>query len=368
MAYRRAFTLPTYLFRSIFLITIATIINEFKELIQHHSGDLQVEISKTAPSDTTESAVIVFATSEDDFEKAIAGSAIALVIHSKFADKIPESEKVILLSDNPYLAMALVGQRFFPITNNKTSYSQQAIHPRAVIGENTAIGTNTLIGPNAVIGDNVTIGDDCTIGPNTTIENNVIIGNNCHIYAQCFIAHSCELGTGVEVQPTTTIGTPGYGYAHDHLGAHHHIPHYGRVILEDNVQVGAGVNIDRGVFDDTVIGKGTKIDNHCHFAHNLQVGENCLITAGFIVAGSTKIGNNYVTGGRVSVGGHMKIGDNIQTAAMTVVTKHLDQPGHYAGYPIQDHRDALKTQISMTALPEMRKDLKALKRAAAKKD
>ena len=348
------------------MITIATIVDEFKELIQHHSGDLQAVIKKTASSSTSESQVIVFATSAEDVDKAIAGPAMALVVHSDFVDKLPICDKTILLSSNPYLAMALVGQKFFPITNNKTSYSQDAIHPRAVIGENTTIGTHTLVGPNAVIGDNVTIGNDCTIGPNTTIENGVIIGNNCHIYAQCFIAHSCELGNNVEVQPTTTIGTPGYGYAHDQQGNHHHIPHYGKVILQDNVQIGAGVNIDRGVFDDTVIGKGTKIDNHCHFAHNLQVGENCLITAGFIVAGSTKIGNNYVTGGRVSVGGHMQIGDNIQTAAMTVVTKHLEQPGHYAGYPIQDHRDALKTQISLTALPEMRKDIKMIKRTIEK--
>jgi UDP-3-O-[3-hydroxymyristoyl] glucosamine N-acyltransferase len=170
------------------------------------------------------------------------------------------------------------------------------------------------------------------------------------------------LGNKVEVQPTTTIGTAGYGYAHDAEGNHHHIPHYGKVILHDEVQIGAGVNIDRGVFDNTVIGRGTKIDNHCHFAHNLQVGEKCLITAGFIVAGSTKIGNNYVTGGRVSMSGHIEIADNVQTGAMTVVTKSLEQPGNYAGFPMQDHREALKTQISLIALPSMRKDLKDLKR------
>ena len=344
------------------MILVSEIISEFPGLLQLHRGDLQTEVEKTAPSNTALSQVIVFVSSEEDLQRAFASLAQTVVIHSNYKNQIPATEKVILLSDNPYLAMALVGQKFFPITNNKTSYSSETIHPSVVIGENTQIGAGTLIGPNAVIGDRVCIGPACIIGPNTTIENDVVIGGGCHIHAQSFIAHSCELGKGVEIQPTTTVGTEGYGYAHDQQGNHHRIPHYGKVILEDDVHIGAGVNIDRGVFDNTVIGRGTKIDNHCHVAHNLKIGENCLITAGFIVAGSTTIGDKYVTGGRVSVGGHLEIGDNIQTAAMTVVTKNLDKPGHYAGYPVQDHRNALKTQISLTALPGMRKDIKKLKK------
>lgn len=347
------------------MVPVSAIIEEFNTLIQLFSGNPEVEVSKTASSGTAEQQVIVFASGPEDLTKALSGPAAVVVVHSRFADQIDDNSKTILLSNNPYLAMALVGQRFFPITANKTSYCTQAVHPTAVIAASAKIGRGSQVGPNTVIGENVIVGEDCVIGPNTTIESNVVMGNACHIHAQCFIAHDCELGNGVEVQPTTTVGTEGYGYAHDHNGQHHRIPHYGKVILEDNVHIGAGVNIDRGVFDNTVIGKGTKIDNHCHFAHNSLVGENCLITAGFLVAGSTKIGNNYVTGGRVSMSGHIEVADNVQTGAMTVVTKSLDKPGNYAGFPIQYHKEALKTQVSLTALPSMRKELKELKKKLA---
>jgi UDP-3-O-[3-hydroxymyristoyl] glucosamine N-acyltransferase len=347
------------------MVSVSTIIAEFKQLISFFQGDVATEVSKTASSGTNESQVIVFASSESDLSKALDGPAMVVVVHKKFTDQLTDTDKTILLSDNPYLAMALVGQRFFPILNNKTSYAESDIHPSAVVASTAQIGQGTKIGPNAVIGDQVVIGCNTLIGPNTTIEPNVMIGDNCHIHAQCFIAHSCELGNKVEVQPTTTVGTEGYGYATDADRNHYRIPHYGKVILEDDVHIGAGVNIDRGVFDNTVIGKGTKIDNHCHFAHNSVLGENCLITAGFIVAGSTTIGDNYVTGGRVSMSGHIQVADNVMTGAMTVVTKSLAKPGHYAGFPIQEHKDSLKTQISLPALPAMRRDLKELKRKIA---
>ena len=348
------------------MVAIAKIITQFPELLAFVKGDSSLEVSKTAASSTSESDVIVFASSDSDIEKALAGPAAAIVAHSKFLDAVESADKTILVSVNPYLAMALVGQHFFPILANKTSYCAELIHPSAVISETASIGTGTKVGPNAVVGEGVSIGVNTVIGPNTTIEANVSIGDGCHIHSQCFIGHGSELGDRVEVQPTSTIGTAGYGYAHDHEGNHYHIPHYGKVILEDDVQIGAGVNIDRGVFDDTVFGKGTKTDNHCHFAHNSQVGENCLITAGFIVAGSTKIGNNYVTGGRVSVAGHIEVADNVQTGAMTVVTKSIDKPGNYAGFPMQNHKDAIKTQVSQAAVPAMRRDLKELKRRIAK--
>lgn len=344
------------------MVAVAKIIEQFPELLSLYKGSAATDVQKTAAANTAEHSVIVFASSEADLKNALSGSAEVVVAHSKFIDDIDSTNKTIITSDNPYLAMALVGQHFFPILANKTSYAQEDIHPSAVICETASIGTGTKIGPNAVIGENVRIGINSVIGPNTTIEANVVIGNESHVHAQCFIAHDCELGNRVEVQPTTTVGTAGYGYAHDQEGNHYPIPHYGKVILEDDVQIGAGVNIDRGVFDDTVFGRGTKTDNHCHFAHNSKVGENCLITAGFIVAGSTKIGNNYVTGGRVSMSGHIEVADNVQTGAMTVVTKSIEKAGNYAGFPMQDHKDAIKTQVSLAALPDMRRDLKGIKR------
>lgn len=336
------------------------IIDKFQTLIEFHSGTIDINIERTDKAATTRSDTIVFATSLEDLNTALKSTAAAVVVNTKFKDKLGLTDKTILLSSNPYLALALIGQDFFALKANKTSYSKENIHPSTIIGENAKIGENTIIGPSTTIGNNVTIGCNTTIGANTTIESNTSIGDDCHIHSQVFIAHATVLKNKVEVHPQTSIGTEGYGYAHDEEGNHYRIPHFGNVILEDDVHIGAGFCIDRGVFDNTVIGKGTKIDNHGHIAHNNKIGENCLITAGFIVAGSSTIGNRFVSGGRVSMQGHITVTDDVQAAGLTVISKHIDKSGLYAGYPIQPHRDHLKTAASLPFVPELRKQVKKL--------
>ena len=336
------------------------IIDKFQSLIAFHSGTLDISIERTDKAGTSNSKAMVFATSLEDLNAALKSKAAVVVVNSKFKEKLAVTDKTILLSPNPYLALALIGQEFFALKANKSSYSKENIHPSAIIGENAKIGENTKIGPSTTIGNNVSIGSNTIIGANTTIESNTSIGDDCHIHSQVFIAHATELKNKVEVHPQTSIGTEGYGYAHDEEGNHYRIPHYGIVILEDDVHIGAGFCIDRGVFDNTVIGKGTKIDNHGHIAHNNKIGENCLITAGFIVAGSSTIGNRFVSGGRVSMQGHTAVTDDVQAAGLTVISKDIDKPGLYAGYPIQSHRDHLKTAASLPFVPELRKQVKKL--------
>lgn len=208
-------------------------------------------------------------------------------------------------------------------------------HPSAVIPESASVCEDTIVGPNAVIGAKVRIGAGCIIGANTTVETGAVIGDGSHIHANVFIAHGTVIGEKCEIHPMTPLGAEGYGYAHDEQFNHYRHVHYGRLIIEDDVHLGACVTIDRGHFGDSVVERGTKIDNHCHLGHNTRVGKNCLMTGGFMTAGSVVIGNNNVFGGRSSVSDHVTVGNNMQFSAASAVFKNINKPGgQFGGHPL----------------------------------
>jgi UDP-3-O-[3-hydroxymyristoyl] glucosamine N-acyltransferase len=195
------------------------------------------------------------------------------------------------------------------------------------------------------------------------VEANVVIGDESHIHANVFIAHGTVIGNHCEIHPTTSLGTEGFGYAHDEQFNHYRHVHYGRLVLEDDVHVGAGVTIDRGHFMDSIIGQGTKIDNHCHLAHNIQVGKNCLLVADFIAAGTVAIGDNNVFGGRTGISDHVTIGDNMQFAGLSSIFKDVNEPGKaFGGHPLQPIRDYLKSYASIAHLPELRRNVARIMR------
>jgi UDP-3-O-[3-hydroxymyristoyl] glucosamine N-acyltransferase len=208
-----------------------------------------------------------------------------------------------------------------------------------------------------VISDGCVIGDEVIVGANTVLEPKVKVGRGTHIHPLVFIGHSCEIGAECEIKPNTTIGGEGFGFAHDEKGRHYRITHYGRVIIEDRVDIGAGVQIDRGTFDDSHIGEGTKIDNHSHFGHNIRIGEHSILVAGALVAGSVSIGSHCIIGGRTNIGGHLQITDGVQLMATSSVAKSIDKPGQYGGLPIQDAQDAMKTRAVQPLLPKLRKQV-----------
>ena len=272
-----------------------------------------------------------------------------------------DQDIAFLSTTNPKMAMSLINQTFFAIKDNRTQPGNSSIHPTASISPTANIGKNTVIGPNAVIYEHVKIGEDCFIGAQTVIESHCQLGDKCHIHPMVFIAHHTEIGHHCEIHPQSAIGTEGYGYATDENGNHHRIPHYGQVILEDHVHIGANVNIDRGTFDNTHIGRHTKIDNHCHLAHNTIIGEQCFITAGFITAGSTTIGNRCSFGGRSSINGHITICDDVLVGGASTVRNSINQPGAYMGDPLMTMKEGLRAYASFPHITELRKTVNKLK-------
>jgi UDP-3-O-[3-hydroxymyristoyl] glucosamine N-acyltransferase len=261
----------------------------------------------------------------------------------------------------PSLPLALAKSMTWFEEKKRPSWEQNAgVHPTAVISPMAIISPSASIGPHCVVGDRVRIGDRSRLEAQVNIDEDCQIGADCHLSPFVYVGPRTQLGDRVQIQPHSTIGSPGFGFAQDTQGLHHAIPQIGFVSLESDVSVGANCAIDRGTFGPTRIGSGTKLDNFVHIAHNCDIGKNCLITAGFIIAGSSKLGDWVVTGGSVRVTDHVEIGSKIQLGGMSVVSKDVLTPGAYGGHPLQPLKDYLRTYAAFPHLSEMRKTLKQI--------
>jgi UDP-3-O-[3-hydroxymyristoyl] glucosamine N-acyltransferase len=236
-------------------------------------------------------------------------------------------------------------------------------HPTAVVHDRAQVGANVYLGPFCVVGAGASIGDNCMIGAHTVIENDARIGERTVLHAHVFVGSGCTVGTDCEIHPHTCVGSDGFGYVRGPGGVPTKIPHLGNVQIGDHVEIGSNCSIDRAKLDSTRVRSGAKLDNICHIAHNCDLGENGFYTAGFMMAGSTKIGRNFSTGGNSVVSSHLTITDDVSLAGRSTVTNDISVPGEYGGYPLQPLRQALRTIATIGALTDMRRSLaRVLKR------
>jgi UDP-3-O-[3-hydroxymyristoyl] glucosamine N-acyltransferase len=341
-------------------VVVQEILEKFPDLIRLERGDAQhVLTALHSPSDAPADALI-FVSGLAHLKEALNSKAKAWVVTAKLVNEVPASIPLVLSSPNVTLTMALIGKECFPIIKNRQIHSGPRVHPQAHVAASVTLGDGCVINAGAVIGEGCQIGARTIIGANAVIEADVRIGQDCYIHPLVFIGHSCELGDRCEIHPNTTIGSEGFGYAQDAQFNHHRITHYGRVILEDDVHIGASVQIDRGTFEDSRVGSGTKIDNHCHFGHNIQIGKNTLITGGMITAGSVTLGSYCVFGGRTTIAGHLRIGDKIQIGGMSGITKGISDPGEYGGFPLQPIKAEIRTRAAIKELPGLIKQVRAI--------
>ncbi|MFW6279388.1 MAG: UDP-3-O-(3-hydroxymyristoyl)glucosamine N-acyltransferase, partial [Bacillota bacterium] len=222
-----------------------------------------------------------------------------------------------------------------------------SIHPGVIIEEQAVIGDDVIIAPGSYVGQGVEIGAGTVIHPCVVIEYGTIIGEN------------------VIIQAGTVIGGDGFGYVSSSEG-HTKIPQLGQVIVEDDVEIGANVCIDRAVSDKTIIGKGTKIDNLVQVGHNVKIGPENLITGQVGIAGSSETGKRVTLAGQVGVSDHVSLGDNITVGARGLVVGDLDKPGMYSGVPVQKHKKELREKAACRRIPKLMKKIKKLEKEMAK--
>ncbi len=261
---------------------------------------------------------------------------------------------------NPAAAIQKIITTFLnPKINLSGVDSTASVHFSAKLGKNVAIGKNVVVGAGC------NIGDDTIIYHNTVLLENVKVGNNCLIYPNVCIRENCVLGNNVIIHANTVIGSDGFGYIPDEKGVYQKVPQIGNVVLEDDVELGSNVSIDRAALGSTTIKKGVKIDNLVQIAHNVSIGENTAIAAQSGVAGSTKIGKHCILAGQVGVVGHIELGDQVIVGAQSGVSKSISKPGKFRGSPADDLGKMLKIEAHIRNLPNYAEKIKKLEEKIA---
>ena len=236
---------------------------------------------------------------------------------------------------------------------------EPGIHPTAVIHPSVQLGKSVAIGAHVVIGENCRVGDRTRLLPGCVIMREVRIGEDCLLYPLVSIREECRIGNRVIIHNGAVIGSDGFGFA-PHQGVYHKIPQVGRVVIEADVEIGANCTIDRATMGETRIGKGVKLDNLVHIAHNVEVGESTVMAAQAGISGSTKIGHHVMIGGQVGTVGHIRIGNFVQVGAQSGVSKSVPDKEVIFGYPARPIMRTKRIEAVINQLPELYKRIKQL--------
>ncbi len=313
-------------------------------------GDSLLEISGVSEIQNGRPGTITFL-GNPSYSKYLASTEASAIITN---DRSLIVDRNGLVVQNPTLAISKVLSLFFP-----EETPANTIHPSAIIHESARIGKNVTIEPGVVIDANVTIGDRCWIRANTVMGKNVVMGSDCHCFSNVSLYHDVEIGNRAIIHSNAVLGSDGFGFVNEN-GKNEKIPHTGKVILGDDVEIGASTTIDRGTIGNTVIGNDVKLDNQVQIAHNVKLGDGCRIGGGGCVGGSTNIGENTITGGMVGFINSLTIGPNSAFAASSIVTKSLPGNQIYAGNPAREIKEKNKRDAALTEIPRIKKQLDKL--------
>jgi UDP-3-O-[3-hydroxymyristoyl] glucosamine N-acyltransferase len=242
---------------------------------------------------------------------------------------------------------------------------RRGVHETAVVEPGARISPSSFVGPLCVVGDDSVIGDEVELEAQVHLGPGVSIGARTRIEANVVLREGTVVGEDCLIHSGTVIGCDGFGFVPDFDGGHRKIPQLGRVKIGDRVEIGACVTIDRATLDDTVIGEGTVIDNHVHIGHNARIGKNCILVAMTGIAGSSVLEDGVVMAARSGASDHVTIGEKAQVAANAGAVKDVPPGAIVSGFPARDHREQMKIQALMARLPEMREEIRRLKKEIA---
>ncbi|MGO8700051.1 MAG: UDP-3-O-(3-hydroxymyristoyl)glucosamine N-acyltransferase [Limisphaerales bacterium] len=325
-----------------------------KELEGEVVGDGSTPLTGFAPANAAKRGDLTFAESEEFFRKAEESAAAAILVDGPHENP----GKVLIRVANARVAFARVLPLFFP-----ERLPAAGIHPSAVVDPTARVDPGAHIGPGCVIGENVLIGAQTVLRGGNHIGDDCVIGEQSQLFPNVVLYPQTQIGRRVRVHAGAILGADGFGYVVDG-GVHRKIPQVGHVIVEDDVEIGANVTIDRGALGPTIIGRGTKIDNLVQVGHNVVMGEKCLVVAQVGIAGSTTIGSNTILAGQVGLAGHLKIGNNVTVAAQSGVMHDIPDGGKWLGAPAQPDRQAKRQMIALQRLPELIQRVGELERKA----
>lgn len=322
-------------------------------------GDPDISIRQIATLDKAGEGDLAFL-ANPKYRTALESSRASAFILSPKATGLTDRPRI--LAADPYLYFARAAQWF-----NPPKRPAVGIHESAVVS--SVLPASVSVGPNAVVGEGCEFGENCVIGPGCLIGDGVRIGADAWLHAGVKIYSGCVLGVRAIVHSGAVIGSDGFGFARDADKHWVKIPQIGRVVIGDDVEIGANTTIDRGALDDTVIGNGVKLDNLIQIAHNVHVGGDTIMAGHSGIAGSSHVGERVMVGGQAGIAGHLLVGDDIVVSAGTIVTKSLDKPGVYtAMLPQMPHADWVRNFAHLRRLDAMADRVRELEKKLAEKE
>lgn len=323
-------------------------------------GDGSVVVRRVATLDQAGEGDLSFLANPKYLSRLKSSHAAAVIVGESARDLL--SDRTRIVTRDPYLYFARVAQLF-----NPPAPVTPGVHPLAAVAAaipaSCSIAAGATVGEGAELGENVVIGPGSHIGAGARIGDGTRIAPGVTIYSDCVIGRDCLIHSGA------VIGSDGFGFARERDGSWVKIPQVGRVVIGDDVEIGANTTIDRGALDDTVIGKGVKIDNQIQIGHNVRIGDYTAIAGCVGIAGSTQIGARCMIGGQAGIIGHLTIADDVVISAGTLVTKSIHKPGVYtANLPVQPHADWVKNFAHLRHLDGLAARIRALEQRLEEQD
>lgn len=306
-------------------------------------GEDSLELEGVAPLDSATARHLSFLSNPKYQEAARRSAAGALLV----AGGEGLEGRTLLLHPNPYAALARALTLFHPPKN-----PLPGIHATAVIGDSCEIHPEAYIGPRAILGPSCVVGKGSVLEAGVVLGEKCKLGEECHLYPNVVLYDDTVLGDRVTLHAGCVLGSDGFGYAPEGSRLLK-VPQVGRVVVEDDVEIGANTTVDRGALEETRIGAGTKIDNLVQVAHNVRIGPSCILVAQSGISGSTTLGAGVVVAGQSGAVGHIHLGDGAKVGAKTAVTKDVPPKGFVTGHPAQDHRQWLKERALVGKLEQL---------------
>jgi UDP-3-O-[3-hydroxymyristoyl] glucosamine N-acyltransferase len=316
-------------------------------------GDGSVVVTGVAPLDRASASDLSFLGAAK-YASLFASSRAGVVLVLPALAEAPGTTPARVIVDRPQEALLTLLPRFHRVVPPVSG-----VHPTAVIGTAARVGADVSIGPYAVIGDGAEIGNGTVIGPHCVLGAGVRLGEQCQLVASVTVYSGSRIGDRVTLHAGVRVGSDGFGYV-QRDGQHVKIPHVGRCLIEDDVEIGSNTTIDRGSIDDTVIGAGTKIDNLVQIGHNVRIGKGCLIMGQAGIAGSVRVEDGCMILGQVGISGHNTIGKGARVAAQAGVFGDIPAGETWSGYPARPHKEALRAQAALFKLPSLLRRIERL--------
>ena len=312
-------------------------------------GNPEVKVNTIAKIEEGKEGALSFL-ANPKYEHYIYSTGSSIVLVNKNFNPTGKISATLIRVENSYDAFASLLRLV-----DQARPRKKGIHSTAIIEATAKIGSDVYIGPYAYIGENCVIGDGCSVYPHVYVGDNTQLGRQCTINPGVKIYHDCVLGEGCIVHAGSVIGSDGFGFAPQSDNEFMKIPQLGNVILEDHVEVGANVTIDRATMGSTIIHRGVKLDNLIQIGHNVEVGDNTVMAAQTGIAGSTKIGNNCMLGGQVGIVGHLKIANGSKIGAQAGILGDIkDENTTILGSPAIDYKQFLKSSVIFKKLPDLK--------------